>query len=256
MDLLDALILGIVQGITEFIPVSSSSHLRLAKWLLGIADGGHLLYFDLLCHLGTLFPLIFFLRKALFETLKDTRKIALFSLALAPLVPAYFLLKPVRIALSDPRYLGFLLLGTAALLFFASRVVKSKKAPHPKWTDVLCIGMTQAMALIGISRSGSTISVARMLGWEWVEAARFSFLLGIPAILGGEILETIKLFKSGGLETTLPMGVYATGFCASLVVGAISVRLVFAAYEKGIVRPFAWYCAAAGLFALAALNLL
>lgn len=250
----DALILGIIQGITEFIPVSSSSHLRLAKWLLGIPNEGALLYFDLLCHLGTLIPLIFFLRKAIFETLRDLRKISLFSLALAPLIPAYFLLKPVRIALSDPHYLGFLLLGTAALLFFASSLVKGKSISQPKYTDVLCIGMMQAMALIGISRSGSTISVARMLGWEWVEAARFSFLLGIPAILGGEILETFKLLKGEGLSTTLPMEVYATGFCASLLVGAISVRLVFLAYEKGIVRPFAWYCTGVGLFALIALN--
>ena len=250
MNLFTAIILGLVQGITEFFPVSSSAHLRLAKSLLGIPDGEHLLYFDLLCHSGTLIALIFFLRSSILDLLRKPRVMALFFVALLPLVPAYFLLKPLRIAASEPRFLGWALLATSAILFCAGRFNASVPRGS-KWKDVLCIGAAQTMALIpGISRSGSTIAMARWLGWEWVEAARFSFLLSIPAVLGGQLLETAKLLKGGEALYAMPWEVYAAGFFASLGVGLVSVRFVFWAYERGTVNPFAWYCLGVGLFAL------
>ncbi len=248
-----ALILGLVQGLTEFLPVSSSAHLRIAKWFLGMNDGEHLLYFDLLCHTGTLLALLIYLRKDIWSTLIAPRKIGLFTCALAPLVPAYFLLKPLRLAASDPAYLGYFLWITAALLFAAARN-SPRKAPKTeviKWRDVLCIGVMQTMALIpGISRSGSTISAARFCGWEWREAARFSYLLAIPTILGGQLLETLKLL-GGPREAidSIPSLCYAIGFLSALGLGLLSVRLIFWIYEKGNIRPLAWYCLAAGLFA-------
>ena len=195
MSLLEALILGIVQGLTEFFPVSSSAHLKIAKWFLGVPDGEHLIFFDLLCHAGTLLALVIYLRRDVWEILKSPRKMAVYMAAIIPLVPAYFFLKPLRVAMSDPSYLGFCLMGTAGLLFAASRrqTAAPSEAPLKKWRDVLCIGLMQTMALIpGISRSGSTIAAARFCGWEWREAARFSFLLAIPTVLGGELLETAR----------------------------------------------------------------
>jgi undecaprenyl-diphosphatase len=246
MTFFQALLLGLIQGITEFFPVSSSAHLRIFKNLLGISDGEHLLYFDLLCHAGTLVALLFFLRHDLLDLLKAPKKMALMFLALLPLVPAYFLLKPLRLALSDPAYLGYCLMTTSLILFLATRkeTVSEQKNRH-----VLCIGVAQTLALIpGISRSGSTMAMARFCGWEWKDAAKFSFLLAIPAILGGELLETVKLFR-GQSEAigAIPGSCYAAGFAMSLVVGLISVRFAFSLYEKGIVRPFAWYCMAAGI---------
>ncbi len=253
MTLIQSIFLGIVQGITEFFPVSSSAHLRLARWFLGIPDGEHLLYFDMLCHSGTLLALVIFLRSDIFATLRNPRAIALFLLALIPLVPAYFLLKPLRIAASDPAYLGYFLLFTSLLLFIASRKSEVKDRSL-NLRDVICIGMMQTMALLpGISRSGSTIAAARLLGWDWVAAARFSFLLAIPAILGGQLLETMKILH-GATGEHIATGCYVAGFGASFFIGLLGVRFIFWIYEKGHVRPFAWYCLVAGLFALWALH--
>lgn len=250
MSFLQAIILGLVQGLTEFFPVSSSAHLRLAKWLMGIADGEHLLYFDLVCHSGTLIALLIYLRRDVWDVLRDIKKMALYFVALLPLIPGYFLLKPLRVAASEPCYLGYALMVTAALLFTASRK-KEVVVPSKKWKSVLCIGVMQTMALVpGISRSGSTISAARLCGWDWREAAKFSFLLAIPTILGGELLETVKGHAGGGVS--LPC--YAAGFAASLGLGLASVRFIFWVYEKGKVRPFAWYCLGVGLFAWAAFH--
>jgi undecaprenyl-diphosphatase len=246
MTFLQALILGIVQGITEFLPVSSSGHLRLFKKLMHIQDGEHLLYFDLLCHAGTLLALIIYLRK---EIRPAFRQFWFYFLALLPLVPAYFLLKPVRVALSDPSYLGFFLLVTATLLFAAS--FKYKATP-PKLTHALWIGIAQSSALIpGISRSGSTIAMARFCGWKLINCAKFSFLLAIPTILGGELLETIKfLHETSESSQVVPIGSYAIGFIASFGCGLFSCRAVFWIYERNLIRPFAWYCLTVGLIAL------
>lgn len=259
MTFIQSVFLGIVQGLTEFFPVSSSAHLKLAKWLLGVPDGEHLLYFDLVCHSGTLLALIWFLKKDILAVFSSFRTTLLYGVALVPLVPAYFLLKPIRVAASEPSLLGYFLLFTSFLLFAASRqsvpahagsAVPEKSDEPLKLKDVLCIGIMQAFALIpGISRSGSTISAARFLGWDWLLAARFSFLLGIPAILGGQALETLKLLK-GSAGLPLPLSLYGAGFAASFACGLISVRFIFRIYERGAVRPFAWYCLAAGLFAI------
>jgi undecaprenyl-diphosphatase len=254
MSFLQALILGLVQGATEFFPISSSAHLRMAKWLLGISDGEHLLFFDLLCHLGTLFALLIYLRKEIFQVLTSLEKIKLFFLALIPLVPAYFFLKPLRVAAADPSFLGYALMISSLLLFIADRkkeIVLQPLNTSKKWKNVLCIGLMQTIALVpGISRSGSTISAARLCGWEWKEAARFSFLLAIPTILGGQFLEMLKVHPASGVNYEC----YAGGFLSSFAFGLISVRFVFWIYEKEKVRPFAWYCLAAGLFAWTIFN--
>jgi undecaprenyl-diphosphatase len=243
MSFFQALILGLVQGLTEFFPVSSSAHLRLAKWFFGLSDGEYLLYFDLLCHLGTLLALLIYLRKDVWAVLVDPKKMGLYLLALLPLIPAYFLLKPLRIAASQPSYLGYALMITSLLLFMASRSPLKQEASK-KWPAVLCIGVMQTIALIpGISRSGSTIAAARFFGWNLIDAARFSFLLAIPTILGGEILETLKGFPLSGVSTPC----YLAGFGASFITGLMMVRLAFWIYEKGFLRPIAWYCLAVGL---------
>jgi undecaprenyl-diphosphatase len=247
MSLFQAILLGLVQGLTEFFPVSSSAHLKLTRWMIGAPESQ---FFDLICHGGTLLALLLYLWRDVWDVLRDVRKIALYFLALVPLVPAYFLLKPLRVAASEPQYLGYALMVTAALLFVASRKKEAVPASK-KWKSVLCIGMMQTMALVpGISRSGSTISAARFCGWEWRDAAKFSFLLAIPTILGGELLEIVRGHEGGGV----PMGCYVAGFLASFGLGLLAVRFVFWIYEKEKVRPFAWYCLGVGLFAWAAFH--
>ncbi len=252
MTFLQALILGIVQGITEFFPVSSSAHLRIAKKLLGIADGEHLLYFDLLCHFGTLLALIIYLRKEILVTIKSKQQIALFFLGIIPLIPGYFLLKPLRIALSDPSYLGFFLLLTSALLFAAGSIRNKPNQEH-SWSKAIWIGLAQTCALIpGISRSCATITMARFHGIPFLKGAQFSFLLAIPTILGGEFLETIKLASSHQEFTTnIPLTSYIASFCSSFGCGLFSVRSVFWIYKREVIYPFAWYCLGVGFIALA-----
>src|SRR5690606_6282535 len=128
-------------------------------------SGEEFLYFDLICHSGTLLALVVYLRKEIWAALHNVKEIALFTLALTPLVPAYFLLKPLRLAFSKPEHLGFSLMATSVLLFAAS-IKKKYHFEGVKWKNVLCIGLMQTLALIpGISRSGATIAAGRLCGW-------------------------------------------------------------------------------------------
>ncbi len=250
MNLLQALLLGIVQGICEFFPISSSAHLKIARHFLGLSEGVEWVSFDLACHLGTWVALAYFLRHEIWQTLQDVRKISFLALALLPLVPAYFLLKPLRLFLSSPGYMGYFLLLTSLLLFLASKV------PHPentkqKWRDVIFIGLSQACALLpGLSRSGSTIATARFCGWTWIEGAQFSFLLALPTILGGELLESLKSAPAS-ISPSIPLSCCAVGLGSSFVVGMGTVRLAFWMYRTQRIWPFAWYCLLAGLFTIA-----
>lgn len=116
---------------------------------------------------------------------------------------------------------------------------------------MLWIGVMQSIALIpGVSRSGSTIAGARFCGWSWLDGAKFSFLLSIPTILGGEVLETMKGFEGGGVGFSC----YAAGFTAAFGVGMGAVRLVFWIYEREMVKPFAWYCMIVGCLSWAIFN--
>jgi len=118
MNIVQALILGIIQGITEFLPVSSSTHLAFAKQIMGIESGEWLIHFDLMCHFGTLFAVLITLRRDVWKILHSFRLMFLFTVALLPLIPAYFLFKPLRILLSHDA--GFFLLGTALWMYIAS----------------------------------------------------------------------------------------------------------------------------------------
>lgn len=241
MSWIQAIFLGLIQGATEFFPISSSAHLRLAKKLMGLEVDLDPT-FDLICHLGTLFSLLFVLKKEVFAILLSPRKMLLYFVALLPLIPVYFLLKPVREYLSEPAFMGYALIMTALLLWAASK--KKETKPDKKWRHVLCIGMMQTVALIpGISRSGSTIAAARFCGWSFLEAAQFSFLLSIPAILGGEMLQFMKSDFSLKYST----GCYWGAFLASFALGLLGARLIFSLYQKEIVRPFAWYCFLLGI---------
>lgn len=255
MTYVQALILGFIQGLTEFLPVSSSTHLTIAKKLMGIEPDEWMIYFDLLCHFGTLLAILTFLWKDVWRVLTDIKSIALFSWALLPLIPAYLLFKPLRILWVHDA--GAFLICTSAIMFFASSKVSILVSVpiNPRyfgcerpWRDAMWIGIAQSFALLpGISRSASTISMARILGWTWKDAARFSFLLSIPAILGGSALETIHASMS---PASIPWPVCLIGFGSAFMMGIGSVRLLFRVLDRGSLRPFAWYCLAAGLISL------
>jgi undecaprenyl-diphosphatase len=244
MSIFHAFFLGLLQGATEFFPVSSSAHLKLAKFFLGIEGGESQVMFDLICHLGTLVALLYFLRVEI-RTLSAAR-IKPFFFALLPLIPAYFLLKPVRDAASKIEFVGIFLLLTSGILFMGEGIRLRRE--RKKTNDFVLIGAMQSLALLpGISRSASTISCARILGWSPKEAVRFSFLLAIPTIIGGNSLELLKIALSSEDLKPLSFSTYAVGFFSSLIVGLIAVHFGFKLLERGCFKPFAWYCLILGI---------
>lgn len=256
MSPIEALILGIIQGITEFFPVSSSGHLALGQHLLGMTKLDHYIFFNLICHLGTLLALIivFFQEiKELFS--KDRKKVWYLFLGTLPLFPLVLVMKPIKNIFDQPQYLGFCFLFTALLLYLGVRIGgKSEVIGYrkPKWYDALFVGCFQAVAILpGVSRSGSTISAGKFLRWQPSEAVTFSFLLAIPAILGGITLETWQLLKG---EQSLPVSIsgfsYVIGFFASSIVGYIALRMLIKVAAKEKFSYFVWYCLAIGLFSI------
>jgi undecaprenyl-diphosphatase len=254
MSWVHALILGLLQGVTEFFPISSSAHLTIARLLLGVEGKDSQVLFDLSCHLGTLVAVLFFLKREIVELFcAETKKLILLFIALVPLIPSYFLLKPVRDFVSRPEYLGLCLLGTSGILFLGNTYrLRREKCDSMKRaiTDALFIGAMQSTALIpGISRSASTISAARILGWDAPKAVRFSFLLSIPTIVGGNSLELLKMAASSSTCLSVPLPLCGLGFLTSCLAGLFIIRRAIAMLERGRLQPFAWYCLVIGSLA-------
>lgn len=244
MDGLQALLLGLIQGLTEFFPISSSAHLKVLKSFFGIEQETTL--FDLFCHMGTFLALLVYFRQMVFDLFRTPRKLLLIVVALAPLIPFYFLLKPLREAASKPEFLGFCMMATAGILFLASKLAFKARNPLTL-KDAWWIGVIQGVALIpGISRSGATIGAGLLRGVSTVEAVRFSFLLSLPAIGGGTCLELIKVRSH---LATMPISLPHCwiGFIAAAIAGFVMVRIAIPLLEKGVLRPFAWYCLIAGV---------
>lgn len=245
MTLWQAILLGLIQGITEFFPVSSSAHLKIAKHLFGVQETQSLHLFDLYSHFGTLLALLVFLRQDILKIGKDSKLRLNVFLALIPLVPAYFMLKPFRVWASQESFLGYWLMVTSLLLALSQKAYKPK--PTDKFSS-LFIGTMQTLALIpGISRSASTIFGGRIFGFSAKEAVRFSFILSIPTIGGGLLLEVTK----AGFNQQLLMPTFlfpSLGGCfAAFFSGLICVRYALQTLEKGFFKPFAWYCLLLGL---------
>lgn len=259
MSLIEAFLFGLLQGLTEFFPVSSSAHLKLAKLFFHLEKSESQVVFDLVCHLGTLFALLHFLRKEIFQIFyTDRRKLFLLFAATLPLIPCYFLLKPLRDIASEPQFLGPCLICTAFILFLGQKIRLQRTSAlggKREIRDVLMIGMMQSAALIpGISRSASTISCAKVLGWEPREAVRFSFLLSIPTIIGGNCLELLKIYLSQEALEPISLPACGVGFFASLGFGLLVVRFALSYLERGNLRPFAWYCLLFGITAAIYIN--
>lgn len=241
----ESLFLGIIQGITEFLPVSSSAHLKLLKILFNLKELNSCYLFDLFCHLGTMIASVIFLRKEIFKILKEKIEIPFFIIAILPLFPFYFLLKPLVDYLSQTRFLPFCLFFTSIILFVSSCLEKKEirlTSNKKKLKDMLIIGCMQGLALVpGLSRSGWTISCACLRGWKIQDAVKFSFLLSIPTILGGSVLESIKHLIKNQTSVNLSYNCYITGFLTSFLVGYFAIRYIFSIQTSKKLKPFAWY---------------
>jgi undecaprenyl-diphosphatase len=257
MHLLSAVILGIVQGLTEFFPISSSTHLAIFKHFLRVESEEIALSFDLACHLGTLCVVIVTFRREIVALFRDQKqKFIQLILALLPLIPAYFVFKPLRQSMDHFPGLSITLTITAVLLFGLSSwqqraQLKNRTSIAPEEITIsmgqrirhaLCIGSAQAAALIpGISRSASTITCAHLLGWKRKDAVQFSFLLAIPTISGGACMEMMRLdYTSVNFIDALPCCLI--GFIASAIAGALMIKIAFQLLQKRSLRFFATYC--------------
>ncbi|MFQ5885919.1 MAG: undecaprenyl-diphosphatase UppP, partial [Anaerolineae bacterium] len=253
--MLQALILGIVQGATEFLPISSSGHLVLVPWLLGWEDPG--LAFDAFLHLGTLVAVLAYFRDDLWsltlawvgsvrERSLDNPQARIAWLILWGTLPAAVMgltLESLFERLfAAPVWVSIFLLVTGLLLFLGEGVRKSESQIESlTWLDALLVGLAQGVAIApGVSRSGATISAGLWRGLEREEAARFSFLLATPAILGANLLQLwglSKLSGAGEVASTLLLG-----FLAAAVSGYLAIRFFLGFLKRRSLYPFSLYC--------------
>jgi len=255
MTLWQAFLLGIIQGITEFLPISSSGHLILGQYFLGFEELQDYILFNLVCHLGTLTAILYLFFPIVKESLNiyHPRFWQIF-LGTLPLFPLVLILKPIKSLFDQPEFLGPCFLISAGILFtslycrFPFTRHRTALPPY-KWQDSLTIGLFQAIAILpGISRSGSTISAARLLGWSKESAIQFSFLLAIPAILGGSLLEGWHAWRSP--NDTLPSlnpWIFIVGFFTSCLVGTFSLWILIRLVIQDKWNYFAWYCLVLGI---------
>lgn len=258
MTALEAILLGIVQGITEFLPISSSGHLILGQKLLGLQKPEQYVSFDLFCHLGTLLAIFCLFFSSIRETVQSLPKLSQIILGSIPLIPIAFFHHSIRPLFSQTDYLGFFFLITAFVLFLSNRVKKETAVnilEKRKWRDSFLIGISQAIAILpGVSRSGMTLSTARLLGWNRNQAVQFSFLLGGVAIMGASLFEGSRLFLRGE-SSFLPLQCYLLGFASSFVVGYATLKLLMQLVIQEKLTFFAWYCTFLGLFTLFYFNI-
>lgn len=245
MTAFQAIILGIIQGLTEFLPVSSSGHLVLAQEIMGLnLEGGSLLFFDLMMHLGTLAAVISVWHKDIFGLFKKPKEIGLLALASLPALVVVILFGDQIDALfAGGKYLCFLFLFTAILLAVTEIIIK-KKGERQKDVNVggaAVIGLAQAAAIFpGLSRSGATISAALLYGVEKEKAARFSFLMSIVVIGGGAAVQLIKVIQGGSLAG-IEAGNVILGMLAAALTGFLSVKLFIKAVGKINFKWFSLY---------------
>ena len=271
MTYLTAFLLGLVQGVAEFLPISSSGHLAIAQNLLGMQEAGSVPeFFDVLLHLGTLIAVFAAYWKDICEMVVELfrgigdlahrstpspvpparRLILLIVVGTLPLFAVLPIRKAVQGLSDNMVFVGAALIVTGILLFLCDRVRKGRKTERSAtWVDALLVGVGQAVATLpGVSRSGMTITAGCFVGYERRFAVRFSFLLSIPAVLGANILSVGDAVQAGINGAEVPM--YLVGVVTAAVVGYLCIRLLKYVADKGRFGAFAYYCWAVGILTL------
>jgi undecaprenyl-diphosphatase len=262
MEILKALIVGIVQGLTEFLPVSSSGHIVIAQEIVGLhySDEENLV-FAIVLHFATALSTIVIFRKDIADLLKGLfqfKNNEEFQFALKivlSMIPAalvgLFLKDTLESIFSNLLLVGFMLLITASLLYFAD---KSKSLTRDvTFKDAFIIGLAQSVAALlpGISRSGSTISTSILLGNDKAKAARFSFLMVLPLILGATLKMYLDSREDGGtVYHELDLAPLIVGFIAAFISGLIACKWMIEFVKKAKLTYFAIYCLVMGTFVI------
>lgn len=244
---IQSIFLGIVQGLTEFLPVSSSGHLTIFQHFLGMNEAG--MTFDILLHAATLVSVIICYRRDIWEILKHPfqKYVLMIIIACIPAGIAGVFFGDFVSSLFDSVWVpAIALLFTATILFIADKQKGTKFGDEINVKMALFIGLLQMVALVpGISRSGSTIFAAILCGLKRTEAAKFSFLMSIPVILGAFLLEVKDVVTETGGFYISPT--YIAGAAAAMVSGILAIKLVVRLLNNGKFRYFAIYCTAFSL---------
>lgn len=258
MEWFEALILGLIQGLTEFLPVSSSAHLEIGKALFHI-KGEENLYFSVMVHGATVLSTIVVFRKDILKLLQgvfkfkyneETQYILKIAVSMIPVLIVGLLFKDVIKSLfagDNLVFVGTMLLVTAALLAF-TYLFKPKKQREINYLDALIIGIAQAVAVVpGISRSGATIATGLMNGNKKSEIAKFSFLMVLIPILGENFLEIV-----GGeqVASNISATSLVIGFAAAFISGLLACKVMINIVKKGKLIWFAVYCVIAGVISI------
>ena len=251
MDIFEAALLGLIQGLTEFLPVSSSGHLLMAETLLGHARDDGIL-FEIAVHVGTLFAILAYYRRRVAElvvgVLRGRPEALAFGgklvLATLPAVVVGLTVKDRVEALFDtPWVAGVALLCTGVILLTTRRTVQTATLEAPGWGHALVIGLAQVVAITpGISRSGTTVAVALLLGIRPLVATEFSFLMGVAAIAGAAVLAIPDALAAPAAS----LQAFWIGAAVAAVAGFGAIVLFVRLLRSQRFHAFAWYCFAAG----------
>ena len=260
MDWIQALILGIIQGLTEYLPVSSSGHLTIISTLFGI-NGEDSLMFTVAVHVATVLATLVMLWKEIdwilkglfkFQMNEETKYALNILVSMIPvgIVGVFFKDKVEEAFGSGLLIVGVMLLMTAVLLIF-SYYAKPRQKEHISLWNAFVIGVAQACAVLpGLSRSGSTIATGLMLGNKKEKLAQFSFLMVIPPILGEALLDIMKAVKGEAVMGDIELFPLCIGFLAAFLSGCFACKLMISVVKKGKLVYFGIYCAIIGLAVL------
>ena len=242
----EAFVLGILQGATEFLPISSSGHLVMAQTVLDLEVPGVL--FEVWVHMATLLSILLIYHKRIIELAKGVlgkdrsalEYTGLVTLATLPAVfTGLFLSDLVKVMFENPVIPGVALMVTGVILWTSRRVSIPSTVDRPGWMGALVIGLAQAFALIpGISRSGTTVVTALWLGLKVEDAAAFSFLMAIPVILGATLLQLSEV----GASQSLPTPTLLLAGAAAAFTGVLAIRTFITTLGKGSFHKFGVYC--------------
>ncbi len=266
----NAALLGLIQGLAEFFPISSSGHLAIFQTFLRIGSVEEHLLFDVLLHLGTLAAVFVAFRKDVMGIINELlvmvrlkklpegerpdmlqrRMISFIIIGTLPLLVAIFFKDRVEALMTNTFFVGGALLATGGLLFLSDHLGKGTKTERTATLlDILLVGCAQAVAIVpGLSRSGTTISAGLMRGFDRNFAVRFSFLLSIPAVLGANVLSLVDAFSQGVIWANVPM--YIVGVLVAFVSGMGAIYLLQMMMQRGRFGGFSYYCWGAGLVTL------
>ena len=274
MTYLFSVLMGVLQGVAEFLPISSSGHLALFQHFFGVENYEETqMFFTVLLHLGTLISVCVYYWRDVIDMIREfflgirdltvrrgrgappppTRRLVMMIIvATLPLFAILPVKGLVEDAMSNVTFVSVSLLATGFILFFSDRMARGRKnARNATVADALLVGCAQAVGTLpGISRSGITISAGLLRGFDRTFAVRFSFLMSLPAVLGANILSLKDALEAGVDLEMLP--IYLVGMVVSGVVGYFAIRLVNLLADKGKFGNFAYYCWVVGLGSLIA----